>query len=322
MLTYSDLTSVTNSHIVPSLVDTVFKNAALLIRLRSKNKIAFEGGTFIRQPIQYAALKGGATTRGATFDISYVQTDTALAFLLKEYYVNATLFGVDQPLNRGAEAAMSMVESKLVDAAGSMAEFLGTDLYLDGQGTNSEAIQLDGLESAVDNGSNYATYGGVTRTDIAAADANNVGINGYYKSLTASLAMSDVQTAYGSCWFGATRPDLLISPQPVWDIMWNKVLPQQRFEDADSDLARIGFKGLKFNGATHVVDQYAPAGKLFGLNTNFIQLYMSADPKWQFGFTGWKEAQDTVDAAGQYLFLGNLVVSAPRLCFQLNNVVS
>jgi hypothetical protein len=46
----------------------------------------FEGGTTIRHPIMYAELRGGAFTRGGTFDISYVQTDTALEVLVK--YLN------------------------------------------------------------------------------------------------------------------------------------------------------------------------------------------------------------------------------------------
>ena len=64
--------------------------------------------------------------------------------LPKYYYVNATLYGTDNVLNRGPEAAMSYVESKLVNAAGKMAKLLATDMYLDGQGTNSTSIQLDG----------------------------------------------------------------------------------------------------------------------------------------------------------------------------------
>lgn len=112
----------------------------------------FEGGQTIRHPIMYAELKGGPFTRGGTFDISYVQTDTALEFNVKYYYVNATLYGTDNVLNRGPEAAMSYVESKLVNAAGKMAKLLGTDLFLDGQGTNSGIINLDGLESAIDDG--------------------------------------------------------------------------------------------------------------------------------------------------------------------------
>ena len=56
---------------------------------------------------------------------------------------------------------------------------------------------------------------------------------------------------------------------------------------------------------------------MYGFNTNYIFLYVSTLKKYQFGFTGWKEAQNTDDVAGQYLFGGNTVFSAPRLMFNL-----
>jgi len=265
----------------------------------------------------YAELKGGPFTRGATFDISYVQTDTALEVNVKNYYVSATLFGTDNVLNRGPEAAMSYVESKLVNAAGKMAKLLGTDLFLDGQGTNSQVISLDGLQSALDDGTTYTTYGGITRTDIASGD--NVGINGYVTTL-ATLSLAGVQTAYGSTWFGNEHIDLMPCTQPIWDILWNKIQPQQRFMESDTDVAKIGFQALRYNGASLVVDQYAPTGVLWFLNTKYIQFWISTLPKYQFGFTGWKEAQNTDDVAGQYLFAGNLLVVAPRLMGQINGI--
>jgi len=47
---------------------------------------------------------------------------------------------------------MSYVETKLVNASGKMAKLLGTDQFLDGQGTNSSIINLDGLQAAIDDG--------------------------------------------------------------------------------------------------------------------------------------------------------------------------
>jgi hypothetical protein len=79
---------------------------------------------------------------------------------------------------------------------------------------------------------------------------------------------------------------------------------------------------LRWNGASIVVDQYSPAGVIWGLNTKYISLYISTLPKYQFGFTGFKEAQNTDDVAGQYLFAGNLLIPAPRLMFQINGVTA
>jgi hypothetical protein len=317
MLTFNDLTSKTNKFIIPRMVDNVYKSSPILTRLRTRNMERFEGGTTIRHPIMYARLKGGPFTRGGSFDTSYVQTDTALEVLVKYYYVNVTAYGTDNVLNRGPEAAMSYVESKLVNAAGRMAELLATDLWLDGQGTDSTAISLDGLEAAIDDGTTFPTYGGITRTDIATG--SNVGINAYVATL-ATLTLAGVQTAYGSAWFGNEHVDLIPVTQAVWDIFWSKIQPQQRFLEESSDVAKIGFQAMRYNGASLVVDQYMPAGLMYGLNTKYIQFWITTMPKYQFGFTGWKEAQNSDDASGQYLFGGNLLITAPRLMFKIKGI--
>jgi hypothetical protein len=315
-LTYDDISSKTNKFIVPRLVDSVYKSSPLFTRLRTNNMERFEGGTSIRHPLMYAELKGGAFSRGGTFDTSYVQTDTALEVNVKYYYVNATLFGTDNVLNRGPEAAMSYVESKMVNAAGKMAKLLGTDIFLDGQGTGSTTIQLDGMAASMDDGNLLKLCG---HHPLGHRDGANTGINAYYKSVV-TMALSDVQTAFGATWFGSEHVDLIVTTQTMWDIFWNKIQPQQRFVEESSDVAKIGFQSLKYNGASVTVDQYCPATKMYGLNTKYIQFWISTLPKYQFGFTGWKEAQNTDDVAGQYLFAGNLLNVAPRLMFQLTGI--
>lgn len=317
-LTWDDISSKTNKFIVPRMVDDVYKSSPLFTRLRTRNAERFEGGTTIRHPIMYAKLKGGAFTRGGSFDTSYVQTDTALEVNVKFYYVNCTLFGTDNVLNRGPEAAMSVVESKMVNASGRMADLLGTDLFLDGQGTNSSSIALDGLDAAVDDGTNYASYAGVTRADIASGA--NAGINSYFLGSIGTMALGQVQTAYGASWFGREHVDLLIMTQAIWDILWNKIQPQQRFREESSDVAKIGFQSMRFNGASATVDQLCPTGYMYGLNTKFIQFWITTMPKYQFGFTGWKEAQNTDDVAGQYLFGGNMLVVGSRFMFKLTGI--
>jgi len=58
-------------------------------------------------------------------------------------------------------------------------------------------------------------------------------------------------------------------------------------------------------------------GLLLGLNTNYLELYISENKKFQFGFTGFKEAQNSIDIAGQFLFAGNLVAPNPRTSFKV-----
>ena len=323
MLTWNDLTGKTNDMIVPYLTDNVYKNSPVLTRLKSKRRFEFTGGRTIMHNIMYAELKGGAYQRGQAFDTSAVQTDTTLQFRVKNYYVNVSIYGQDQILNRGTEAAMSFIGSKMINASGKMAKLLGVNLYGDGGDTPTtgpslnSTIDLDGFTAAIDDGTNYAAYGGITRTDIATG-ANN-GINAYYAN-PAAFSLASVETAFGSAWFGVEKPDMLATTQPVWDAFWNKLQPQQRFNDVTSDV-HVGFRSFFWQGAQVVVDQYLSqlGGNytMYGLNTSYIYLYVSDITKYQFGFSGWKEAQNTDDVAGQYFFAGDLIVSAPRLMFRL-----
>lgn len=320
-LTWTDIDGKVNKHIVPRLVDNVYKSSPVLTRLRTRNAERFEGGMSIRHPIVYAKLNGGAFSKGGSFNIDKVQTDTALEIYPKYYYVNISLYGPDNVLARGPEAAMSYVESKMFNASGKMADMLGTDLFLDGQGTNSATTQLDGMQSALDDGSEYATYGGITRTDLGVTAGTVGGINAYNATM-ATFSMGSFQTAYGSAWFGNEHVDLIATTQAVWDIIWNKLQPQQRFMEMDNDLGKVGFQTLRWNGASIVVDQLCPAGFIYGLNTKYILFYISTVPKYQFGFTGFKEVQNSDDVAGQYLFAGNLLVTAPRLFFKIDSVAA
>lgn len=214
---------------------------------------------------------------------------------------------------------MSYVESKLVNASGRMAELLATDMYLDGAGTSSPATAMDGFNRAIDNGNTFSTYGGITRSDIVANGTNNQGINGYTASVT-TLALANLQTAFGAAWFGAEHVDLIATTQTIWDIIWNKIQPQQRFMEESSDVAKVGFMALRWNGSQITVDQYSPSGNIYGLNTKHILFFISTLPKYQFGFTGWKEAQNTDDVAGQFLFGGNMLLPAPRLFFKITGI--
>ncbi len=317
-LTYDDISAQVTQEIVPELVDVIFKAGPTLTRIQAKGRTEFEGGLFIQQPIMYNRLKSQAIGRGSTIDVSYVQTDTALKVNLKYYVVPVTLFGTDRVLSRGKNAAMLHAESKIVNAAGSLAEDLDTDLFQDGQGTGSSVLELDGFRAAIDDGNQFASYAGITRSDIATGA--NVGINSYFKSVP-TLSLPEAQTAYGATWFGNQHADLIVTTQAVWDILWNKFQPQQRVLDESSDVGKIGFQALKFNAATLVVDQYCPAGKMFFLNTDYTQFWISNDQLWGFGFDPWRGAQTTMDVVGKYCYAGNILITNPRFFAQLTDIV-
>ena len=115
----------------------------------------------------------------------------------------------------------------------------------------------------------------------------------------------------------------MCSSDLAYNKIWNATQPLQRYQQENSDLAKVGIKSFQFNGADVVVSKYlmddvgSSNGVIYGLNTNYLELYVSSNKKFQFGFTGFKEAQNTIDVSGQFIFAGNLLASNPRTSFKM-----
>lgn len=219
--------------------------------------------------------------------------------------------------NDGELAIFSQVEAKFTNASLKMAKLLATDMYLNGQGARTKC--LNGFQEWYDDGNTYTTVGGITRSDVTTVGTVG-GLNAYTSTGLTSFTLRTLNTAYTQSWFGADHVDMIVVTKNGWDLIWNALQPMQRFYDKESDVGQAGFQSLRFNASEVVIDQYMPTGAsgiLMGLNTKYIEWYFSTNPKFQFGFTGFKEANNTIDVAGQYLVGSNIVVPNPRSGFKL-----
>lgn len=315
-----EINAYTLQYIVPKSTDVIFKNSPVLTRLQQKNMERFSGGLQIQRPIIVGELNGDAIGRGEAMNIDFVTTDSALVENMKLYYVNISLYGFDSILNDGEAAIFSQVETKFANASMKMAKLLGQNMYLDGQSAG-RTKHLDGFAEIYDDGTLYPTYGGVTRSDVQPVGTVG-GLNAYTQTGITSFTLSLLNTAYGNAWFGADHPDLIAATQNGWNLIWAALQPLQRYMPVQdsSDLGKAGFQVLKFNGADVVIDKYMPSGAqgvMYGMNTDYIEWYYSTNPKFQYGFTGFKETNATIDVAGQFLVASNLVGPNPRTGFKL-----
>lgn len=320
-LSLTDLSAYTLQYIVPKTTDTIYLNSPVFTRLSSRNMERFAGGLQIQRPIIYNELNGDAIGRGEGFNIDYVTTDTALVNNMTVYYVNITLYGFDSMKNDGPAAIFSQVETKFQNAGLKMAKLLATNMYLDNV-TAGRGKHMDGLRQWYDDGNTFATIGGITRSDIV-PNGTVGGLNAFVDAEgSGSFNIQKLNTAYGNAWFGADHPDLIVMTQNGWNLVWNALQPQQRYYDTESDVATAGFQSFRFNGAEVVIDKYMPTGTngvSYGLNTKYIEWYFSTNPKFQYGFTGFKESNNSIDVSGQFLVGHDIVVPNPRSGFKITN---
>jgi hypothetical protein len=313
------INAYTHNYIVGKATDTVYQSSPAFIRLSKRQRNSFRGGLLVQRPIIIGKLAGAAVGPGEGAPPQIVTTETALQVSMRLYLVNVPLLGFNAMANDGDMAVFKEVDLKFANASAEMAEMLAQDLYLTSS-TLGRSRNIIGLEEWVDDGNLFASIGGVTRANIAAA-GTILGMNAFTSTLT-SWTLKDLNRAMTQSWVGTKHVDLVIATRNGWDLVWNSLQPMQQVADVASDVAKAGFNSVRVNQAEVVMDPYAPtgtSGRMWGLCSEGVEWYFAANPLFNFGFTGFKGTQLGIDTAGQFLAGTTLVVPGARTCFKITS---
>lgn len=336
-----EINTLAQKKIMPGLADNFFKNGPLLAFLKRNRYKVWQGGPQIQENYLYKPMKGGAYAKGGQFDILKRQTKSGLLFDPRFYEVNVTEYTEDvEVLIKGPMAVMSLVSADLGNAALTMSAILAIALYRHGQdlgGANNRSLEINGLEEALTNGVDttfsgltFTNYGQQARADVSPALNSPTGL--IAANVNGDIVYRTLEHSYQSCVIGDEHPVIGVTTNRGMGFINENFQPQQRI---DTKEPTIGFTGIKFKDATIIQDQYCPgqdgvndpdignynasSETFWWLNPGpegeeaFLNLYFAASPKYQFGFTGFKVAQDSTVVAGQILFSGNCTSRANRL---------
>ncbi len=305
-----DLFTATFNVKLPDMWDNVYNSNPLLGLLNAQDRIVLDGGLRIEQGLIYDTLNGGSYNRGDTF--LNVRKNTSTSFIIdwKLHRVELALDGLDDLQNAGAAAVFDHADLKLQQMELTLKNNLGAELY--GNGTDNGGAALNGLPDWVDDGTNVSVIGGITR----GTDAVGTAVKSVYDAVGGSWTIPALQTDYGTATIENEKPNLLVTTQVLWNAMFNRVQPQQRYPTGPGfdDLARIGFEAIKFQRAAVIVDSHVQSGRVYGLNLNTVKLIVHrARPG---TLRGWMPISNKDERVNQLWWAGNLVVAAPRLNFQ------
>ncbi|HYE78119.1 MAG TPA: phage major capsid protein, partial [bacterium] len=134
------LSSVTQRHIIPLVVDQVLRSNPTLALMFQHTQF-LDGGTIISQPIVVAKNTTPSSYLGAeTLATSYDDEITSLEFNWAQYYATITFTGLDDARNNGEDAIANLLKIKSQIAEYSLRETMGTDLQGDGTGNGGKAM--------------------------------------------------------------------------------------------------------------------------------------------------------------------------------------
>ena len=267
----NSLVTVTNQTLAPNVVDTVLNSNVGLTRFLMRAK-PWKGET-MKFPIKWQKGIAGSSFSGYdTFSTAASDTRVNMSFTPKFYQTNVSL-PLDQIwINESAREAkmIDLAEVEMASRAQDMADSLGDIFYSDGTGNNSK--DFTGLKAIVDDGTNVATYGGLTRATYTTIKATLTTSSG-------TLTLAKLDTLHDAITSGSQKPTVILTTKAIFSLYGQLLQPQERIMK-DVPMAKgkglssgTGYTALMYRGLPVLVDEKVPSGYLYMLNEDFIDFY-------------------------------------------------
>lgn len=270
--------TTTQSRLLPKVVDTVLNSNVLAARVLGKaSKFSGERMKF---PVKVSKNQTGQAFSGFdSFSTSATDNRVNLEFVPKFYQMTVAL-PLDELSTNQVDKETQMIDLaklELQSTAQDMADDIGTLFY--GVGSAKEFL---GLEAIVDDGTNAATFGTLSRTTYSSQLRSTV---------TASagvLSLAKMSTLYNAVSSGSVKTTLGITTEAVFALYESLLQPQERISKDFGMISRpgtslgkegggmiggTGFTGLYYKGFPVLADEKCTSGVLYFLNEDFLDWY-------------------------------------------------
>jgi hypothetical protein len=301
------VTSISRRYIMPDVVDFVYRSNVVTFRLLAQSKKIVQGGTQIEVPAMYQALSNGGPYQGyQLLDVAPNDTVKNLAFDWKQQYVPVSIDRLSLIKLNSPEAVANGLGLQFAQAQMQMVDNIGTGVWSDAV---TDAIQIDGIEGAVDAGSVTTVYGGLTR-------ASNTWLNSTVDSTSTTLTGPMLQSLFSNATEGGRAPTLIASRAMQYNRLHNLTGPSQEHpvmaSGHDEQLASVGFTNILYNNTPWVIDSHVPDGAnasnsdIYMLNEDYFQLV--CNPMADFYLEDFQVPVNQDAMVAKVLWAGNLVV--------------
>lgn len=342
--------SVTRQKIVPSVVEGIVNGNVLTMRLIGNSKKW--SGESLKRPAMIALNTAGGSYSGFdSFSTSQVDTRILFSYDPRQSYQSVVLSNLDLAVNATQERVLDLLAVEMEEAKISMMDRIGTAFYADGTGNSNKDFL--GLGAHVDDGTNVATLGGITRSSYSTL------MNSSVTSSVGAITRSRIATSFDAASHGSDQPSLIVTDKTTWSYVEALFAPQIRLNyegyaqvtrtDVKKDVSalkgEIGFNALMFRGTPIVRDEKCTSGYMYFLTEKYLEWFGLQHPSHEkvtlgssnlvesgayekapqvegFSWSGLKEPVNQDAEIGQILLYGNLVCWSPRHQAVLKGITS
>lgn len=305
-LTNDELTSTTQTHIMPVLQDNIFNSNPALHRIKKKSYKSMPGGTKLIVPVLYATTGSAQRQTSDNLDVSSNDQISSAEFEWKRYSDSIVVSGLEEIKNGGDAAIINLVTARAQAAEKSLKDLMGTDIFSDG----TTAGSIIGFQGMVDSTGTYGIIDSSTNSWWAAQEDGT----------TANLSLAKMQSLFGDCTIDSDRPTVIYTFQDAYDDIYGLIQPQQRY--GDEETVKAGFTSILWNGIPIIVDSHVTStsgsGELYMINEDYIG--MKYHPKRDWTLTPFQTPVNSDASYAHILWAGMLWSNNRRMHGKFNNL--
>lgn len=263
----NQVVTTTNRALVKGLADNILGSNVGFTRMVLAAKKWKSGRQFQKSLKVSKNTQGGAYTGMQQFSTN--QSDTRVKYIddAAFYEKPVVIAGTDLVLNRATGGKVEdLMEIEIESTWEDLADDMGTDFY--GVQTGNT---INGLENLVDDGTNAANIGGLSRTTYSVLNSTVTGSGG-------TLSLDKMRTLLNNTKSGSQRPTIGLTTEAVFGFYEKLLQTQERISKVASIgpvkgmRGGTGFVGLDYAGIPILADEKATSGVLYFINENFLDL--------------------------------------------------
>lgn len=284
---------ITYQEILPSIVDQINNSNVFMAKVLSKP--ATWKGITENQPIEIANSTTGAFFSGMdTFPTAATNNTRLMTWYVAAYEQSVVVPGIERAVNSNNEKqVLRLLATRMDEAKISASQVIGQSFYAFGSGKD-----FDGLGLIVDNGTNTASYAGITRSGNAYINGDVTAVTSGVITLDYLSSEFDNVSAAGST---SESPTLGLTTKAIWTFIEGLIQPMvsARYEtmqlkgydrvdggipagmsvpQGDSRLSGFGgFNALTYRARPLVADDNCTSQTFFWINEHYLSFKRLVD---------------------------------------------
>ena len=262
-----NVTTTTNQYLAPAWVDQVLRDNYFFGKILSKTK-KWDGSQMLF-PVKYQ--KGVASVAFNGFDllpITQQPVSVNMTFFPTFVATNVALSGSDLSVNKTQMQTLNLMTTMMESRAQDAADDIGNFFQADGSAYGGKAPS--GLANIVDDGTNAANYGGLSRATYAGLKATVTASGG-------TISLLKVRQLWNNISDGPVRPNTIFTDYTTWAYFEQLLTPFQRNNLAMGGTPKSssvsGYSDLHWDGMEINRDKKVTTGYFYMLNTDYLHFY-------------------------------------------------